>query len=533
MTRSANAFRRGGAAAGAQSGQAMVLFLTLAGVLLLGLLLLFNTGQAVNKKVTLTNTADAAAYSVAVQQARVMNFAAYLNRARIANEVAVAQMVSLWSWMNMLHTHTVIGHNFFTFLSAVPYVNIVARPLAQFYRTAEQLVGTARQGAHGAFKGVVPALDALNGTLATAAGTMVTLGAAAGAVDIATEVVKRNDPTAEIPPAGMGVLGLQLKEAALAGPDALLSEYRPGSRNTGMDRFRNVVMASRDRFSADRNDFLGIRAPAVKVGFEELGGTDLVDYDRWVAVDTLDLSVEVDLGFYELDWDLALGYGGAQALPSGNNRAFFPGIRSGRTTGAPGWLSEYHPGDPVYAQYNGATGATAKNKAARYPSVNAPPGEPFFAPFRPTRGPTTRDAAYLKGYQGLRAYHDVNASYARRPEGPEAGPMFTVYVRSGREHVRTAQELDIGAPAGGRLRLEDGMSEMTAVATAQTYFNRPPAYGLFSRMVPSEWNGDPQHDGRLEQGSLFSPYWQARLVETPDTIYGALGLASALAGGGA
>src|SRR5690606_2333555 len=98
-------------------GQALVMFVVLVGVLVLGLILLFSTGQAVNKKVRLTHAADAAAYSVAVQQARAMNFAAYMNRGRIANEVAVAQAVSLWSWMNMIHAHTVEGANIFTWLS--------------------------------------------------------------------------------------------------------------------------------------------------------------------------------------------------------------------------------------------------------------------------------------------------------------------------------------------------------------------------------------------------------------------------------
>src|SRR5690606_29071692 len=106
MTRSQHANRRLPAVR-RQAGQAMVLFMVLAGVLRLDTLLPSKPRQAVNKRVTLTNTADAAAYSVAVQQARVMNFAAYTNRARIANEVAVDQMVSLWSWMNMIHTHTV------------------------------------------------------------------------------------------------------------------------------------------------------------------------------------------------------------------------------------------------------------------------------------------------------------------------------------------------------------------------------------------------------------------------------------------
>ena len=45
---------------------------------------------------------------------------------------------------------------------------------------------------------------------------------------------------------------------------------------------------------------------------------------------------------------------------------------------------------------------------------------------------------------------------------------------------------------------------MTALASAQVYFDRPRQLTAFSRA-----------DGLRELGSLFSPYWQARLVDTP------------------
>lgn len=45
------------------------------------------------------------AYSAGVMHARAMNFKAYGNRALIANEVLVAQMVSLSSWAQYAQTH--------------------------------------------------------------------------------------------------------------------------------------------------------------------------------------------------------------------------------------------------------------------------------------------------------------------------------------------------------------------------------------------------------------------------------------------
>src|SRR5690606_28125902 len=79
-------------------GQVMVLFLVLVGVLCLGMLLMFNTGQTVNKTGGRRRAADAAAYRGAVQQAKGMSFAAYMSRAQVSNEVTIAQLVSIWCW---------------------------------------------------------------------------------------------------------------------------------------------------------------------------------------------------------------------------------------------------------------------------------------------------------------------------------------------------------------------------------------------------------------------------------------------------
>jgi hypothetical protein len=88
-----------------QRGQALVfgIFLLLAG--LAGLYFLFNTGQVSAEKTRLVTTADAVAHGAGVMQARALNFDAYANRALVANEVLVAQMVRLSSWAQYAETH--------------------------------------------------------------------------------------------------------------------------------------------------------------------------------------------------------------------------------------------------------------------------------------------------------------------------------------------------------------------------------------------------------------------------------------------
>ena len=87
-----------------QHGQALVLGLFLVFATLAVLLLMFNTGRVVDEKMRLTNAADATAWSVATLEARALNYDAYTNRAIVANEVAIAQAISLISWMHYFET---------------------------------------------------------------------------------------------------------------------------------------------------------------------------------------------------------------------------------------------------------------------------------------------------------------------------------------------------------------------------------------------------------------------------------------------
>lgn len=507
-------------------GQALVLFLTLIGVLCLAVLLLFDSSQVVNKKVRLTNTADAAAYSVAVQQAKAYNFAAYMNRAQVGNEVAVAQLVSMWSWLNMLHTHTRVGFNTFTYLSWLPGMAV----LANIYRVAEQIVGNARKiygefvtlgGAiPGAEGGLVSILSWLNVGYSGATTAVLQYVGGYDGYNIVTEVIASNDPTAEMSMAAQFLLLDRLRMAAGhdVGPlrAALIERHEPPSdasaNDEKMNRFRNVVMGSRDRFTANRGQ--NVNFGIISGG--TYGGTDMIDYERWAGMDTMDVRIELPWPFSDLR--LPLGWGGAQAVESGTPD-FLPGIEQARD-GRPGWYSNEHDRD--YAQYGDSGGSTA-GLADQFPSVNTP------WLWGATNHFTQRKDAYFTDYQGLQPYFDVKPDIARTPEGPNAGPIFTIYIHSDRAVARTSQDIDgIGSAAGGPLHLEsdmDGNDRITAVASAQTYFHRPrDRGGLFARMVPRSWNGAPQTDEQLEMGSLFSPYWQARLIDTPMDDYAVIGI---------
>src|SRR5690606_23178531 len=82
-----------------QRGQALVFITVTSVIVLLALLATYNIGQLSYHKIKLQNTADAAAYSAAVEHARTHNYHAYMNRGVIANQVAVARLVSLTGWV--------------------------------------------------------------------------------------------------------------------------------------------------------------------------------------------------------------------------------------------------------------------------------------------------------------------------------------------------------------------------------------------------------------------------------------------------
>ena len=78
-----------------QQGQVLVLGMLLAATVSVSLVMLYNLGRTVESRSSLTHAADAAAYSGALEQARQLNFLAYVNRTQIAHQVAMAHLVTL------------------------------------------------------------------------------------------------------------------------------------------------------------------------------------------------------------------------------------------------------------------------------------------------------------------------------------------------------------------------------------------------------------------------------------------------------
>jgi hypothetical protein len=133
-----------------QSGQSLLIAL---GLLLAGgamLMAMFSTGQVAIAKQRLVGAADAAAWSVGLWRARVLNYHAYSNRAIVANEVAIAQAVTLLAWAQYFESLTRNATAFATLLPAAEPVLVGAAEAARLAREAAEAAARIEVAARGA-----------------------------------------------------------------------------------------------------------------------------------------------------------------------------------------------------------------------------------------------------------------------------------------------------------------------------------------------------------------------------------------------
>src|SRR3546814_19656490 len=81
-----------------QAGQALVLGMLMAALLSVAALHYFSAGRTLAAKSRQVHGLDAAAYSGALVQERALNLLAYLNRAPVAHQIAMAHLATLGRW---------------------------------------------------------------------------------------------------------------------------------------------------------------------------------------------------------------------------------------------------------------------------------------------------------------------------------------------------------------------------------------------------------------------------------------------------
>ncbi len=141
-----------------QRGYLSVLLLPILTGLLLLTLALIGNGQQLRQHYYRQTMVDNLAISAAVLMAREMNLLAIMNRAILANQLSIAQLVGIASWYQMVAS---TSSNSATVTAWVPYLNAVTQQFNQAVRRVEQplkrVLETGITLQHGLLRGIMQA----------------------------------------------------------------------------------------------------------------------------------------------------------------------------------------------------------------------------------------------------------------------------------------------------------------------------------------------------------------------------------------
>ncbi|MGH7821627.1 MAG: Tad domain-containing protein [Candidatus Binatia bacterium] len=150
------------------SGQIIIFWLIFAIPMAMLMFSVYNVGQLAAEKQKIQTTADNAAYSAAVWEARYMNLAAYTNRAMVANYDTMAMVLSLWSmldaWDGFLYLVDFI-------VEKIPIINAlsaITKPLHQIVHQVDKIYGTQVVGGSSQQQRVLYVMEMYNRVLSYA-----------------------------------------------------------------------------------------------------------------------------------------------------------------------------------------------------------------------------------------------------------------------------------------------------------------------------------------------------------------------------
>jgi len=238
-------------------------------VLVAALWWVLETGEAVAEKQRLRNTADAAALSAAAWQARVLNFDAYMNRAIVANEAAIAQSISLRGWSAYVN-HLLPRASLVT--APVPYLGATLVALQRGWSLVDRALQPALEGAEGAASFLSHDLATAQRLMHASVPVLVPL--------IVHDIVKSNDPRYEVTVGGNWVLGQSTRQ---------WGEFASFYGGSWRWRQRDVVQRSMDGFSHERDWTLSLLPGLPFARLEKRAGTEMIGFDTWRALETLSL----------------------------------------------------------------------------------------------------------------------------------------------------------------------------------------------------------------------------------------------------
>ena len=482
-------------------GQASVFVVVTIAVILLASLLLYDTGRLSLTRMHLQNTADSAAYSGAVVLARAYNFSSYANRAMVANQVAVAQMVGLASWSRyycLIYTDADCGafpgdgtaEEIQTMLELMSG----GQPGVDFLDIYTTATGTLFDTLNTALPVAVDALNLIiEGESAASTAyylaTMANLAAGAADGGIIGSVVQANDPQAKISTFGMGTIAASTASAALFTkiykPDAYnpldkafpspLGKADPGDSGHVNTRFHDVVTNSLDSFSQGRSSLEVPPFSSMLISTGDCFGDGL--------------------GFMLVN---DLGYHGSTSLTQDNSTWTAKDVNNGYLGSGICVITIDILGVPIPIPIPLIIPAPTSTPGQAYTGRQASASAAGITP------PALDNP--VGTYSGLAPY--LGVADITKPD--MSSPAITLFVDRPESSIMTTQGLQqsgtmqiaggSNGQSGTSINLADNEagSQMQVGAAADAYFARPASQLLLG--------------GSQVYGNMFNPYWEAHLV---------------------
>ena len=424
-------------------------------------LFMTNAGQMTVEKTRALNAADAAAYSAGVVQARGLNFAAYSNRAMVANQVAIAQALTLTNTINYFGSaysatdYTASG----AFASGVGYASVPnpanTRAMERYVKLSSLLVGSWVAQ----YYGVSPVelleylkyFDMLGSAMISISniaseGLRIAEMAAIGAQGaqlwvqssaVAERVASEMDPQLEASVAPWGALS--------EGIGSIVKSYEDDERTRQQSIVLDSLQAPIKHRDWDVKQFVTFLAS----GMYRRGGTSMPDLDHWEAHDRLYSQS------FSLRW----------------------------------WGIRTNTEDIAYANSRIGTDSDAPSADYYYLSYSKREFE---------------DDEFFAQYSGMPSMYDIKDPDNKDAVQHRAG--VTAYVHKKKQDTHTSgHHADMAVDGQFNIFGERGGDRLAGIARAEVLFDAP-----------------PRADGRQEYPNLFNPFWTTRLVDLSAADYAAV-----------
>lgn len=511
-----------------QAGYASVLFLAIFAAIALAVFSLYDSGVVATERVRLQNTADNVAYSTATMVTRDMNVIAITNRAMVANQIAIGQVVALASWTNMIHEFTGNLETIGDWIQWIPYVGPIIEKLTEVMHKGTTVLRNAIKSGAGPF---ILAQDKLITILQTLQRINHEATLASG-ISLYDEAIKLNDPDVQASPL-VNAYNFTNFIQAYRGSTDYFERSQISSKSQTAQRFGefgNVVNDSRDQMMANRGYKVGPRIPVPvgcdgfftgRIWAEKYGGTDftLTKKNRryqwsWTSLDTFSFWLKYRRGTFchktRTTEFSPLGWGAAHALDQDLNTDVYyyrdrRGVAEKAFPANGDWKGvNYQRNEDRQAWANAWRNNSAANGVYRASwHQNEKQGDIYYN---------------LRKTEGLRTFLDL-----KEDTKTDIGPEFTVLLKKDESKMPTRKTLDdrnTKADRSDKYKVEEkgGMpgQQLFALASAVPIFSRPDEVKSRSNkpwMI--KWS---RQDKLREFGNLYNPFWQTRLQKSDDNL---------------